>query len=53
LITFDLANMAVSNIPFVVHDADLMDPIEKPTLTALIRYYDSLKEQKKTGICIF
>ena len=53
LITFDLANMAVSNIPFVVHDADLMDPIEKPTLTALIRYYDSIKEQKKQAFVSF
>lgn len=53
LITFDLANMAVSNIPFIVHDADLMDPIEKPTLTALIRYYDSVKEQKKQAFVSF
>ena len=53
LITFDLANMAVSNIPFVVHDADLMDPIEKPTLTALIRYYDSIKKQKKQAFVSF
>ena len=53
MITFDLANMAGSNIPFVVHDADLMDPIEKSTLTALIRYYDSLKEQKKQAFVSF
>ena len=44
LITFDLANMDLSNIPFVVHDADLMDPIEKPTLTELIKEYDSVKK---------
>lgn len=44
LITFDLANMYTSNIPFVVHDADLMDPIEKPTLTELIKEYDSVKK---------
>ena len=53
LITFDLANMEVSNIPFVVHDADLMDPIEKPTLTALIKYYDSVREQKKQAFVSF
>jgi uncharacterized protein YydD (DUF2326 family) len=47
LITFDLANMATSNIPFVIHDADLMDPIEKPILTELIKYYDSVKKQKR------
>lgn len=44
LITFDLANMYTSKIPFVIHDADLMDPIEKPTLTELIKEYDSVKE---------
>lgn len=53
LITFDLANMAVSNIPFIVHDADLMDPIEKPTLTALIKYYESVKNQKKQAFVSF
>lgn len=30
-----------------------MDPIEKPTLTALIRYYDSIKEQKKQAFVSF
>lgn len=53
LITFDLANMKVSNIPFLVHDADLMDPIEKPTLTSLIKYYDSLKHQNKQAFVSF
>ncbi len=47
LITFDLANMAVSNIPFAVHDADLMDPIEKDTVTKLIAEYDSVKKDHK------
>lgn len=45
LITFDMANMEISNIPFVIHDADLMDPIEKPTLTELIKFYDSVKNK--------
>lgn len=45
LITFDIANMEVSNIPFIVHDADLMDPIEKPILTELIKLYDSVKKE--------
>lgn len=53
LITFDLANMEISNIPFVVHDADLMDPIEKPILTALIIYYDSVGKQKKQTFVSF
>ena len=42
LITFDLANMEVSNIPFIVHDSDLLDPIEKPALTEIIREYDAV-----------
>ena len=40
LITFDLANMEVSNIPFNVHDSALLDPIEKPPLPEKIREYD-------------
>lgn len=44
LSTFDLVNMYTSNILFVVHDADLMDPIEKPTLSELIKEYDSVKK---------
>ena len=42
LVTFDLANMEVSNIPFVVHDSDLLDPIEKPALTEIIKEYDAV-----------
>ena len=53
LITFDLANMEVSNIPFIVHDADLMDPVEKPILTELIKYYDSVKNQKRQAFVSF
>lgn len=53
LITFDLANMEVSNIPFIVHDADLMDPVEKPVLTELIKYYDSVNNQKKQAFVSF
>jgi hypothetical protein len=51
LITFDLANMEVSNVPFVVHDSDLLDPIEKPALTEIIKEYDAVK--KTTGVCFF
>lgn len=53
LITFDLANMEVSNIPFVVHDADLMELVEKPILTELIKYYDSVKNQKRQAFVSF
>lgn len=47
LITFDLANMSLLHIPFLVHDADLMDPIEKNTLTELVKEYDSVKNDEK------
>lgn len=47
LITFDLANMDVCDIPFIVHDADLMDPIEKSTLTELVREYERVHESGK------
>ena len=47
LITFDLANMDVCDIPFVVHDAELMDPIEKPTLTEIVREYERVRESGK------
>ena len=40
LVTFDLANMEISDIPFVVHDSNLLDPIEKPALTEIIKEYD-------------
>lgn len=42
LITFDLANMELSDIPFIVHDSDLLDPIEKPALTEIIKEYNAV-----------
>ncbi len=53
LITFDLANIYASIIPFIVHDADLMDPMEKPTLTRLIKEYDSLKKDNHQAFVSF
>lgn len=47
LITFDLANMDVCDIPFIVHDADLMDPIEKTTLTKIVQEYARTGESGK------
>lgn len=47
LITFDLANMDVCNIPFIVHDADLVDPIEETTLTEIVREYERTWESGK------
>lgn len=53
LITFDLANMEVSNIPFIVHDADLMDPIEKPTLTEIVREYSAIVNSGRQAFVSF
>jgi hypothetical protein len=53
LIAFDLANMEVSNIPFVVHDSDILDPIEKPALTEIIKEYDSVKQEGKQVFASF
>lgn len=47
LITFDLANMEISGIPFVVHDSDLLDPIEKPALTEIIKEYEASKNRNQ------
>lgn len=53
LITFDLANMELSGIPFVVHDSDLLDPIEKNALTEIIKEYDSVKKKKQQVFVAF
>lgn len=42
LITFDLANMEISDIPFIMHDSDLLDPIEKSALTEIIKEYNAV-----------
>lgn len=46
-ITFDLANMEISDIPFIVHDSDLLDPIEKPALTEIIKEYEASKNRNQ------
>ena len=53
LITFDLANVEACDIPFVVHDADLMDPIEKPTLTKLVREYCNMEKLGRQAFVSF
>lgn len=47
LITFDLANMEVAPIPFVVHDSVLLKNIERPVFSEIIRVYDSVKNKGK------
>ena len=50
LITFDLANMGVAPVPFVVHDSVLLKNIERPVFSSIIRvYYD----QKQKGKQVF
>lgn len=50
LITFDLANMGVAPVPFVVHDSVLLKNIERSVFSAIIRvYYD----QKQKGKQVF
>ncbi len=47
LITFDLANMAVAPVPFVVHDSVLLKNIERAVFSAIIRVYNNQKQQGK------
>lgn len=47
LITFDLANMVVTPVPFVVHDSVLLKNIERAIFSAIIRVYHNQKDQNK------
>lgn len=47
LITFDLANMAVAPVPFVVHDSVLLKNIEKPVFAEIMKVYDSQNAKSK------
>ena len=50
LITFDLANMEVAPVPFVVHDSVLLKNIERPVFSAIMQVY---AEQKDKGKQVF
>lgn len=50
LITFDLANMGVTSVPFVVHDSVLLKNIERPVFAAIMRVY---AEQEDKGKQVF
>ena len=50
LITFDLANMEVAPVPFVVHDSVLLKNIERPVFSAIMQVYE---EQKSKGKQVF
>ncbi len=47
LITFDLANMTVAPVPFVVHDSVLLKNIERAVFSAIIRVYHDQRHQGK------
>lgn len=47
LITFDLANMAVAPVPFVVHDSVLLKNIERAVFSAIIRVYNDQGQKGK------
>lgn len=47
LITFDLANMEVTSVPFAVHDSVLLKNIERPVFSAIIRVYAAQKDKGK------
>lgn len=47
VITFDLANMAVAPVPFVVHDSVLLKNIERPVFTEIIKEYVAQTDKGK------
>lgn len=47
LITFDLANMAVAPVPFVVHDSVLLKNIERPVFSEIIKVYERQRNYGK------
>lgn len=53
LITFDLANMKIAPVPFVVHDSVLLKNIERPVFSEIIRVYDAQKDKGKQVILAY
>ena len=47
LITFDLANMDVAPVPFVVHDSVLLKNIERPVFSEIMKVYAAQKDKGK------
>lgn len=47
VITFDLANMEVAPVPFVVHDSVLLKNIERPVFSEIMRVYASMEAKGK------
>lgn len=53
VITFDLANMELSSLPFVIHDMQMLLHIEKRVMAEIIKAYDAQKKIRKAGIYSF
>lgn len=47
LITFDLANMSITPVPFVIHDSVLLKNIEKKTFSEIIKIYQAQASKGK------
>ena len=50
VITFDLANLKLTPLPFVIHDMQMLLHIEKKVLAEIIKVYE---EQEKLGKQVF
>ena len=50
VITFDIANMELSNIPFIVHDSVVLKHVEKRVLAEIMKVYE---EQHASGKQVF
>lgn len=50
VITFDLANVELSPLPFIIHDMQMLLHIEKKVMAEIIKAYDA---QKSTGKQVF
>lgn len=50
VITFDLVNMELSPLPFIIHDMQMLLHIEKKVMAEIIKAYDA---QKKAGKQVF
>lgn len=53
LITFDLANMAITPLPFVVHDSVLLKNIERAVLSHIFKVYASEENDSKQVFTAF
>ena len=53
VITFDLANMELSPLPFIIHDMQMLLHIEKKVMAEIIKAYDAQKSTVKQVFIAF